>query len=238
MSSDGDDGNSTQQVREAILEANMASIKLPPFYDLDVDFWFTQVETQFHIKRVTNDRSRFDHVVAALDVGSLKRVIDIVRAPPEVNMYKTLKAAILRHCGIRPETKADLILNHPGIGDKTPSTLALELLALHDGHDCVLLRRIFIGHLPPQVQTALATCQQTDLRLLAEQADYLWQAGRDAVTNNYPTLPSPPVVDAVRKKQAKQGLCYFHSTFGKRARNCRDPCSWNMDQGNELAGRQ
>ncbi len=155
-------------VREAVLEASMASVKLPPFYDQDVEFWFTQVEMQFHIKQITNNRSQFDHAVATLDIPSLKRVISIVKSPPPVNMFGTLKAAIIRHCGTCPETKANRILSHPSLSDKTLLTLATELLVLHHGHDCLLLRRIFIIHLPPHVCTGLATCQHTDLHLMSE----------------------------------------------------------------------
>ena len=42
------------------------SVKIPPFWPADLLVWFAQVEAQFATHNITSQRTRFDHVVAAL----------------------------------------------------------------------------------------------------------------------------------------------------------------------------
>ena len=237
-----------KEIAQAILETNAAAVKLPTFYSWDIDMWIGTVEGQFRIHRITSDQSKFDHVMAALDQNALKRVADLIKNPPEVNKYGTLKKALTRQCGKSKEEKIDTILRHPGLGDMRPSDLMSDFLALHDGHDCLILKRIFISHMPPPVAAGLAKSAATSLRDLGEEADVLWLAQKSS--HPKPSVfnaSSDPEIDAARMRQNRRDrpdLCYYHNAYGKKARNCKQPCSWKPNppnqpnQGNLPTGRQ
>ena len=52
------------------------NLKIPPFYIQDPALWFLQVESQFITQRVTSERSRFHHVVGALQPEMAMQMID------------------------------------------------------------------------------------------------------------------------------------------------------------------
>ena len=48
-------------------ETNAVAIKLPIFWAQQPEVWFLQAEAQFHIRKITDDTTKFYHAVAALD---------------------------------------------------------------------------------------------------------------------------------------------------------------------------
>ena len=48
-------------------ETNAVAIKLPTFWAQQPKVWFLQAEAQFHIRKITDDTTKYYHVVAALD---------------------------------------------------------------------------------------------------------------------------------------------------------------------------
>ena len=72
------------------------SIKLPPFWPADPQVWFAQVEAQFSTCHITNQRTCFDYVVAALAPEFATEVRDLLLAPPEDEPYNVLKAQLIQ----------------------------------------------------------------------------------------------------------------------------------------------
>ena len=55
---------SAAQLHSQSVAVSVLSIKIPPFWPVDLEVWI--VEAQFSIHNIANQRTRFSHVIAAL----------------------------------------------------------------------------------------------------------------------------------------------------------------------------
>ena len=78
-------------------ETYAVAIKLPTFWAQQPEVWFLQAEAQFHICKITDDITKYYHVVAALDQETSGRVLDTLSAPPADNKYTDLKQETAHH---------------------------------------------------------------------------------------------------------------------------------------------
>jgi hypothetical protein len=53
------------------------SLKLPTFWTAQPDVWFAQAETQFNLRGITADDTKY-YVLAALDQDTATRVLDLI----------------------------------------------------------------------------------------------------------------------------------------------------------------
>ena len=53
------------------------SVKLPPFWPDKTKLWFAQAEAQFHLRQITQQRTKFAHVLSMLDSRTAEHAIDI-----------------------------------------------------------------------------------------------------------------------------------------------------------------
>ena len=72
-------------------DTSAGAIKLPTFWTNQPEVWFFQAEAQFHLKKITDNTTKFYHVVAALDMEISKKIYDILSSPPSQNKYQALK---------------------------------------------------------------------------------------------------------------------------------------------------
>ena len=52
------------------------SVKLPPFWPDKARLWFAQAEAQFALRNITEQRTKFNHVLAILDSTTAERAMD------------------------------------------------------------------------------------------------------------------------------------------------------------------
>lgn len=98
-----------------------------------------------------------------------------------------------------------------------------------------LFIELFLRHMPPHVQTALANTVITEPRALAEEADRFFLATQRFATEVLAPTRSyaPPGRDRLSSRdpvaadtRASPGMCYFHARFGAKAKRCRSPCNY------------
>lgn len=221
-----------------------ATVKLPDFWTHDPEPWFQHVEAQFHLRGITTDDTKYFHVVAALDSATTRRLMGLLRDPPNTGKYAALKTQLLQIYQLSDIERADRLLSLNGLGDSKPSELMENMLALLGSGDVsFLFTHLFLRQLPPQVRTGLATSpliRTKDYRGLAEEADRLLLASRQFAVNA--VLPmKPDDVDSVEvaavteRRRKESSLCFFHRRFGLKARRCVQPCTFQQP-GNERAG--
>lgn len=215
-------------------DVNAVAIKLPNFWNTQPAIWFTQAEAQFHIRKITDDTTKYYYIVAALDQGTASRMSDELSNPPDSEKYSNLKKKLLATYGLSRRDRASKLLHLQGLGDQKPSELMDYMLSLLDGHKpCLLAEQLFLEQLPEDIRVILAEDDFNDPRAMALRADTLLLAKQQSTCNDVHRVKVLRS-DTKPLQPAKQDLCYYHTRFGQQARKCRAPCKFS---GNEQTGR-
>ncbi|XP_039968154.1 uncharacterized protein LOC120779866 [Bactrocera tryoni] len=74
----------------------VSSCKLPQFWSIQPRLWFVQVEAVLQVARITNDASRYNQIVSALDPDAMLQLADFLQNPPGTDKYAKLKDEILK----------------------------------------------------------------------------------------------------------------------------------------------
>jgi hypothetical protein len=220
------------------MDLDAVSIKLPPVWTHRIDSWFAQAEAQFNLRKITEDDTKYWHIVAALTDEVAERCARIIDRPPTSAKYQAIKDFLLRRYGLTDAQRAELLLSIKSLGDRTPTQLADEMLRINGEHDPkhYLLRQLFVRVLPSSVQQQLATTKKTDLYDLAEEAEMMLAVrSAQAMAVDVDTVSDDDQGAAPSLCALSSDLCYFHRRFGKKARRCQPPCSWQQ-QGNAKRG--
>ena len=233
------------------------ALKLPAIWTEDVEGWFSLIESQFELRKITCELTRFHYVVASLDSGVSSRVKSILRTPP-ADPYSALKKALIAKYSPSPFERAAAIRDIQSLGGQKPSEVMDRMLSLLGAHEPDLLfNHHFISILPDYVRNVLASSSETDPEKLAEVADKIFIAGKpSSLVSHVNEDDDRTDVCAVNQDQRGQGsstgrskkltrgkppqstgrLCFYHARFGARANKCDSSyCTW---QGNLPAGRQ
>lgn len=152
----------TESKPAGTMEMARVAFKAPPFWESDPDFCFSQVESQFIIAGITEDKTKFHAVVASLDVNVLSSIRDIVLTPPTRGVYPALRKGLLERFSQTETARLKLLLQDLRLGNRTPSQLLLEMQTLADGKmDDDLLRTLWLQRLPVNFQQILSICSDS-----------------------------------------------------------------------------
>ena len=108
-------------------------VKLPSFWSKDPEIWFLQAESVFAGLNITVSRSKFNHVLPLLPCWVLATIRDVIVATERgdvVHPYADLRGRLFGAFTPSKWQLANMILNFPDIGDRHPSQLMADLLAL------------------------------------------------------------------------------------------------------------
>ena len=255
-------GSGTQQQQQQKKEeptdpaaAVMAAVavKLPSFWTDNPRAWFIHADSQFDISHVTVSRTKFSHILSSLPKEIIDSVVDIVE---EIGTYDdpygALKDRLLSGFKVTRWARMSQLIHHPGLGDLRPSQLMTKMLALLSPGTapCELLLGLFMEKMPPEIRNGVALKDYDDPRVLAADADLIWDSKMAAQTSGLNAVNRCGLSDCMaavqvntkgnNKRQRRQkpqrppydeatsnGLCYYHHSWGKDAHKCRQPCSWS-----------
>ena len=211
------------------------SLKLPIFWSAGPSAWFAQVESQFALRGVTQDDTKYHHVVASLDNSTAQRALSILASPPATEKYQ------------RSNYSSHLHMNC------LPSQLMDNMLALLGEHKpCFLFKHLFLQQLPDYVRAPLATSTIADYRQLAQEADKIYASGntfqqhvQEVNSTDGAARPSPHV-NSTRAgsipQQIIDNMRWYHRRHNQRARKCVVGCkhysNFYKNQGNLQQGQK
>ena len=226
-------------------EENAVAVKLPTFWPHRAKLWFHQAEAQFSVRRITEDDTKYWYVVAALDENSATRVMHLMDNPPAVKKYEAIKAKLLDVFTLSERERMDILLDMKGLAGRTPTEVMDFMLAtLGDNKPDPLFKRLFERLLPENIQVILANSTFTDCHELAKAAQKLYKPndyGEHVVQKMVATTPKKKITTFPEKSSNNDsGYCFYHSTYGAKARQCNPPCNFKTSNvsGNARAGRQ
>ncbi|XP_076660282.1 uncharacterized protein LOC143363602 [Halictus rubicundus] len=150
---------------------NRVAVKIPEFSPADPELWFAMVERSLDASGVTTEMTKFGYVLGALKPEYAAEVRDIILAPP-AQPYTKLKAELIKRLGSSQEQKTRRFLEHEEMGDRRPSQFLRHLRTL--GGTTVseeILRTLWLGRLPANMQVILATQRDVELDRVADLAD-------------------------------------------------------------------
>ncbi|GFQ64140.1 hypothetical protein TNCT_577591 [Trichonephila clavata] len=68
------------------------AVKLPPIWTNNMKLWFVQAESNFALSAITNDQTKYNNIIAAIDPETLSSVSDILYKPqPQINIMNLKK---------------------------------------------------------------------------------------------------------------------------------------------------
>ena len=125
----GPNAGPNDQNDAAEAQVGRIAVKLAKFWPDKASLWFVQAEAQFTLGQITQEKTKFAHVVTMLDSSTADQVLDILIEPPE-NPYTVLKGRLTKAFAITDSEKASRIIDMDGLGDRTPSQCMTTMLNL------------------------------------------------------------------------------------------------------------
>ncbi|KAK3762357.1 hypothetical protein RRG08_047193 [Elysia crispata] len=171
-------GESAETLLESLatqLQINAAWVKIPDFWNTSPEVWFARAEAQFGTKHISQDQTKHDYVVSALDVKTVEKVQEVLIHTPDQDKYTTLKKALIKAFGKSQAQKDNELLNLNGLGDRRPTALLRKINALNDDPR-TLKRALFLANLPSEICNIFAGQEFRETEDLAEAADRVWES--------------------------------------------------------------
>jgi hypothetical protein len=156
------------------------AVKLPTFWTTDPDMWFFQAECSFNRSRITTSYTKFEHVVMKLPEEVRISVRNLLQelTPATVDAYEQLKEALTASYGQTRWQRGFAIIDHPDLGDRRPSRMMSEMLALLPTGTApdLLFLCLFLRGLPASMRDHLAAADHKTTAAMAAHADLLWDS--------------------------------------------------------------
>lgn len=166
--------NNTTPVELSDTAISRVAVKAPPFWDSDAELWFHMLESQFFISGIKDELTKFHIVIASLDAKILSCCRDLVHSVPNEKAYSVLKSRILEYFAKSEQSKLNLLLHDLTLGDKKPSQLLNEMLALSGSSFAEeVLKNLWFQRLPNNMQQILSACKDSlkDLAVIADKVN-------------------------------------------------------------------
>ncbi|KAJ8912690.1 hypothetical protein NQ315_012244 [Exocentrus adspersus] len=155
-------------------------------FDSHLRFEDHQVEAQFSINKIKNDRTKYDYVVSALPLEVIAKVYDVIENLPQSNLYENLKETILTRLTASEEQRLEALLSGSELGDRKPSDFFRDMSINAGGSGVVsneLLIKLWKRRLPKTIIVAITASGKTQVNDILDIADKIWETCQDRIIN-------------------------------------------------------
>jgi hypothetical protein len=121
--------------------AEAVALKLLSLWTDNIEAWFATVESQFAVRDITTEATRYHYVISALDTSTAKRLNAVLNRPLSATPYTDLRALLVQKFSRTPFERAAAINQVSCLGDWKPSELMDHLLSLLGNHEPDLMFR-------------------------------------------------------------------------------------------------
>ena len=165
-------------------EVHRVAVKMPPFWRERPTLWFAQLEAQFTLAAISEEKTKFAYVVASLEERYANEVEEIIQNPPNDNPYTFLKTELIKRLSLSLEKRVRQLISEEELGDRKPSQLLrhLKLLAGSVVQE-PLLKTLWLQRLPVHVQAILQTQANLQIDQLAATADKIVEVSPVSTVN-------------------------------------------------------
>jgi len=171
------------------------AVRVPPFWPEEPELWFLQLEGQFALCGITDDEAKYAHVLSKIEPRQAREIKDVLIHPPTADKYRTIKKALIQRLTDSQEQRIRQLLEHEELGNRKLSQFLRHLSTLAGtAVPTELIRTLWLGRLPAQIQAILATRTDDRLEDVAEQADRIYEIRtKSVVAAAAPSLPQEPL---------------------------------------------
>lgn len=240
------------------VDVNRVSVKIPPLWRKNIKIWQMQVEAQFSNSNIVQEKTKFNHILAALDSDVAEMISDFLYQPQSAQPYTDLMHRLQMEFEESDGRKVNKLLTELDLGDRKPSHLLREMKVLAGTQvQTDFLRTMFLQRLPNNVRAILATSSDS-LDNIAAMADKIMELSTSSFsTQAVVSTPTPPHDnDRISKLEAQVAqlcssinsfkprnrsssrsrqqdatgseLCWYHIRYGNKARKCTSPCNFTQ----------
>lgn len=157
-----------------------AEIKSQPFYESDPELWFITVESQFAARKITADKTMYNHVVANLNFKAANEVKSLLKEPYVEGKYYALKKALIDAFATSATERIKQLLSNEELGDRKPSLLLSKMQQLAENAvSDEFIKSLWIQRLPETARQILSASNDT-LENLAKMADRVWESAESS----------------------------------------------------------
>jgi hypothetical protein len=228
-------GKSRARIRKSCIP-----IRVPPPEPGRILLWFTVLEMHFETGSITDDKLKFNILIANLGYEYLKLVVDVVFEPPATGRYEKMKSELIKKLADSNDTKVWKLLEGQKIADRMPSQFYRDLKRLAGtliSDDVVLV--LWRSRLPLSIRLALDDqLKDQDENVLTEKADLIYQTEQLSAVSAEQTMAaskqtnrvSDTLHDQVSRLEAQTSALALDNRPSPRSERHRSPSRERLQQ--------
>ncbi|XP_053995680.1 uncharacterized protein LOC128885607 [Hylaeus anthracinus] len=168
--------------RREISECN--GVRINKFWTKNPKVWFTQLESEFVLSRITSDITKYQTVLRHLNHQILATITDFLDYPPAENRYEALKNLLINRFSESVTKQTQKLLTDLELNRRKPSELLRKMKRLTSGSDVSerILQTLWKQRLPRRVQELLTVTEGMEIEKQADFADRLMEQNESQIT--------------------------------------------------------